>query len=189
MSDISLINILKEIGDLSNTPFNYNDSFQKQGPFNYGHKEEYINSFKDDENNNIEIKFQHFNVPTGGDGYNVGFDVNGQSLTISLSNKDAKYYLKLMNTLSRIIKEFINKYNPEALNIKGSDVNKERQDQKDNIYYEYVKKNIPSSYTWTSKGVDNSLYIYKPNQKQQTQIKMRKDLREWQIKNSKNESK
>ena len=106
--EYSLLKILQEIGDASTKPFSFPNTFIE---LSFDIKQ---NNFKDDDGNNISLTFTPFNIPDSEElGYNVGFKVNGVEDSKGISGKDGKYYFRLMSTLTKIINNFIEKYNRE----------------------------------------------------------------------------
>lgn len=185
MERISLLKILLEIGELTPNTYAFPKTFRKGNKDNYV---AYFNDFEDDEYNKIQVSFTLF--PKGElkgiekNTYNIGFNVNGQHNTKALEKKDAKYYVRLISTLVKIILEFVKQFKPESILVLGDDIIDKRAEKKNAIYYQYLKRNIPSNYGWTELGNLEALYIYKRSLKEQKSRDMTKELIEY-IRNGK----
>jgi len=76
------------------------------------------------------------------DKYEISFLVDGKDTQAFKSN--ISYYLKIVSTLVLIIKEFIKKYSPDSLLVKGMDKSDVKNPgQKDRIYFSFIEQEAP----------------------------------------------
>jgi hypothetical protein len=105
-------------------------------------------SFKDNQENNIQVIFHKLNSGF----YEVDFTVNGSSYENTDINYSIKEYTSLISTVFKCIEQFINEYSPKGLYIEGEDSftkeNIGKKGQK-NAIYKYALKgiDIPLNYT------------------------------------------
>ena len=138
--------ILQEIGEANIEPFQYSKLSDIKYSFDFDYKDGYFNVEVDFEKLDDVYKSYYFaKVPNFKNKifYNVAFNVNGDQY--KASSTDLKTLLKIMTTLSIIVKDFISNINPDGLYIeatdKGDDLIRGKQ-QKSATYQAYLDKQL-----------------------------------------------
>jgi hypothetical protein len=93
--------------------------------------------FRDDQGNNIEIRFHKFKHRSNS--FEVEFMVNGFSAEAFKTS--TKHFFKIVSTVVQAINQFIEEYQPSQLWIEGYD-KQGKVGQKDAIWMQYAKVNI-----------------------------------------------
>lgn len=130
-----LLEIVKELFD--SPPFKTQFNFQ---PSNYATVE--TQPFEDPLGNEIKVYF----TETGEDLFEVEFDVEGDSFQIPQSGYTVKDYSRLLNTVAQAISRFLEKYDPQGVLIKGTDIytkllkNPKALGQKDRLYLYFISQ-------------------------------------------------
>lgn len=140
-----LKNYLKELFDTS--PFKTTFEFQDE-PWRI------LTKFKDNQGNNIKVYFHK----EDNDLYTVDFMVNGSSYSSDL-DYSVKEYSSLIHTIYLTINQFLEEYEPKALDIGGADsfkkIEKGQEGQKSLIYKyasSFFKPNPNYKVLFTNKG-------------------------------------
>ena len=92
--------------------------------------------------------------------YNVGYDVGGDNNQYIKTS--IKYLLRILSTVTFIVKDFISKNNPDCLYIEGSDkdgVGGEKQ--KSNTYGAYILKQLKTIEGYSSITKNDGYNVYK----------------------------
>lgn len=127
----------------------------------------------DGENVIVNVQFQPFNVgseewkycfsPTlrhYKTYYNVSYDVGGDNNQYTKTS--IKYLLRILSTVTSIVKDFINKHNPDCLYIEGSSKIGERgENQKNNTYGAYILKQLKTIEGYSSITKNDGYNVYK----------------------------
>jgi len=139
--------ILNEIGEASIEPIKYNKINNFKYSFGFPFNNENINVKVEFEliEDTISKHYYFHKVPNykNKEFYNVAFTINGEEYQAIKS--DLKTILKIMSTLSYIVKEFISNNNPDGLYIEAN--NKDLnlltgKQQKSYLYQAYLDKQI-----------------------------------------------
>lgn len=145
LKKILLPNILKEV-----TLKEIFDSKPFKTSFNIGPGFEAtyeVDSFKDPQGNTVDIHF----IESGGEVYDVDFQVNGNSFKAKNVEYTLKEYTSLLSTIAAAVTQFLNEQEPEGLVFRGADdfssiFNKpSKKGQKDRIYNYFITQLGPTS--------------------------------------------
>lgn len=99
-----------------------------------------VSDFKDPNGNNIDIYFYH----DGNSIYSLDFSVNGDSYRAKDNNYSVRDYTTLLSTVAEATSQFLQKFHPLGLQIKGTNVvsklisRPSTEGQKDRIYNFFV---------------------------------------------------
>lgn len=158
--------IIQEIGEANVEPFQYSKLSDVKYSFDFDYKDErfYVDvdfeKLDDIYKSYYFVKVPNFKNKTF---YNVAFSVNGDQY--KASSTDLKTLLKIMTTLSVIIKDFISNTDPDGLYVeatdKGDDLIRGKY-QKSAIYQAYLDKQLEklTSYkVYTNRGGLNIVKI------------------------------
>lgn len=130
-----LTEIVKELFD--STPFKTQFNFQ---PSDYATIE--TEPFEDLLSNQIKIYFTKVRE----DIFEVEFNIEGDSFQIPESGYTVKDYSRLLSTVAQGISKFLEKYNPQGILIKGTDIytkvikNSKAIGQKDRLYLYFISQ-------------------------------------------------
>jgi hypothetical protein len=140
--------IKEEILKYSNLQELFNTSpFQNKFTFLDSGYEIKCKSFKDSQENNIQVIFHKMNKGY----YEIDFTVNGNSLENTDIEYTVKEYSSLISTIFKCVEQFMKEYSPLGLNIEGEDSfikqDKGKKGQKNAIYkYALQDIDIPPNY-------------------------------------------
>jgi hypothetical protein len=141
--------IIQEIGEGTLEPFKYNKITNLKYKFDFQYENENFEVEVDFEKlYDMEYKQYYFSkIPNYKNKlfYNVSFSVNGDQH--QASSTDLKTLLKIMSTLSYIIKDFISIVKPDGLYVEATDKNDDLikgKKQKFSTYQAYLDKQIES---------------------------------------------
>jgi len=152
----------KIYGDYSGNDIYYEFQFKENNQNIIGNCKFTMLTQENIKDNEIDINFNKKYINKNS--YSLDYWLDTSTNTYTGSNKEDKInsnissYLKVINTINKITLEFINKYKPNSLIIRNDDGNNisylqhnikydpKINQQKMNIYYNFISKNIPSSY-------------------------------------------
>ena len=149
----------KEIGDLKNID-SYN--FYKISPSQWGFDTDFgdgdvnFNEFDPKQFENFKVKHNDYDYSQPI--YNVNYsirDISWNNVTSQIEKSNYKELMKIINTISKIIKDFIESNSPYSLLIFGDDKMKSdaiSDKQKNSLYSAISKNKLPSNYR-ISKGI------------------------------------
>ncbi|MCK9273080.1 hypothetical protein M0P65_06045 [Candidatus Gracilibacteria bacterium] len=152
------IHLLNEIGEANAKQFPWQKKFYQINDI--GYFTIFLAPINDKEKI-PEVQIEFFRLQENE--YSVGYSVNNEELQAFKASMT--YYLRLIATIVTIIKDFIKKYNPKVLEIKGVDKkNIIIPGQKNRIYFAYIEKQVSSlGSNWESARSDNKLILIQRN--------------------------
>ena len=101
-----------------------------------------VNSFQDPKDNVISIYFYH----DGSSVYTLDYSINGDSYQAKGVEYTLKDYTQLLATIAEVVSQFLQKYNPVGLQIRGTDITGKvvgrasAEGQKDRIYRFFISQ-------------------------------------------------
>lgn len=101
-----------------------------------------VNSFQDPKDNIVSIYFYH----DGNSVYTLDYCINGDSYQAKGVEYTLKDYAQLLATVAEAVSQFLQKYNPVGLQIKGTDIvgkvidRPSAKNQKDRIYKFFISQ-------------------------------------------------
>jgi hypothetical protein len=101
-----------------------------------------VNSFQDPKDNVVSIYFYH----DGNNVYTLDYSINGDSYQAKGVEYTLKDYAQLLATIAEVVSQFLQKYNPVGLQIKGTDIvgkvinRPSAKNQKDRIYKFFISQ-------------------------------------------------
>lgn len=101
-----------------------------------------INSFQDPKDNVVSIYFYH----DGNNIYTLDYSINGDSYQAKGVGYTLKDYTQLLATIAEAVSQFLQKYHPVGLQIKGTDIvgkvisRASTEGQKDRIYKFFISQ-------------------------------------------------
>ena len=101
-----------------------------------------VDSFKDPKSNMVSVHFYH----DGNSLYTLDYSINGDSYQAKGVQYTLKDYTQLLATIAEVVSQFLHKYTPTGLHIKGTDVTGKVLDrpsaknQKDRIYKFFISQ-------------------------------------------------
>ena len=101
-----------------------------------------VNSFQDPKGNVVSIYFYH----DGNSIYTLDYSINGDSYQAKGVEYTLRDYTQLLATIAEVVSQFLQKYNPVGLQIKGTDIvgkvinRPSAKNQKDRIYKFFISQ-------------------------------------------------
>lgn len=131
-------NLLEILGEVFNSdPFNSEFTFTGTLGNDIG-----VSSFNDPKGNVVDIYFYH----DGNSVYTLDYSINGDSYQAREVQYTLKDYTQLLATIAEVVSQFLQKYNPTGLQIKGTNIVSKvisrsgAENQKDRIYKFFISQ-------------------------------------------------
>lgn len=122
-----------------------------------------VNSFQDPKDNVVSIHFYH----DGNSVYTLDYSINGDSYQAKGVEYTLKDYTQLLVTIAEVVSQFLQKYNPVGLQIKGTDIvgkvinRPSAKNQKDRIYKFFISQIEDQGNYMVDKSVRDGIALMK----------------------------
>jgi hypothetical protein len=122
-----------------------------------------VNSFQDPKDNVVSIHFYH----DGNSVYTLDYSINGDSYQAKGVEYTLKDYTQLLVTIAEVVSQFLQKYNPVGLQIKGTDIVRKvinrpsAKNQKDRIYKFFISQIEDQGNYMVDKSVRDGIALMK----------------------------
>jgi hypothetical protein len=118
-------------------------------------------TFEDPKGNTLDVYFYH----DGNNVYTLDYSINGDSYKAKEVNYTLKDYTSLLATIAQVVSQFLHKYNPTGIQIKGTNIvsktisRPSTEGQKDRIYKYFLSQIEDESGYMVDKSVKDGIAL------------------------------